>query len=537
MQHIIQKQTLDIRLEHNDRAIEQQQAFRKLYWERLVPAMDKVFSELIPAGQTLRLEYLELNLGTIPEEQLEAKIIQLIKEQLRELTLKAELSSHSGSIKMQTAVDEKQQAHLIHQKEADWKALIFFLKNGIYPWWFATQSSPPSPSVLLEHCIKKRVDEIILFFQKNTNPIIWERLEKQFTASQLQTVLRTIQNTSLSNFEPIIQLKDMLLQQEIIFLLKKEELTISVSKWKEATTQSFKKIICALIKEQLKTNTINPIVFIQRFIKIFIEKTKISPAQLHTALQTITNSKIPAISVSQRSDLKRLIKILEQQFILKNENPAAKARSSTSENSTKQSVENSSNSTTLEKKHKLRKSNSENPIAKIEFRKLIEEGVFVNNAGLVLIAPFLSRYFERLNLLENDNFTNTETQERAVQLSQYLLTGATHFSEQDGFLNKVLCGWPPEEPIQTTLELDETMIKESEALLKAIIQHWGALGNSSIAALREGYLQREAKLVDLTEQYKLIVERKTLDILMDKIPWSFHAIKLPWMEKRLLVEW
>ncbi|NCG26197.1 MAG: hypothetical protein GWP42_01465, partial [Verrucomicrobiales bacterium] len=56
-------------------------------------------------------------------------------------------------------------------------------------------------------------------------------------------------------------------------------------------------------------------------------------------------------------------------------------------------------------------------------------------------------------------------------------------------------------------------------------------------ALREGFLLRDARLLELEESWQLKVEGKTLDILMDGMPWSFGIIKLPWMDKRLIVEW
>ena len=60
---------------------------------------------------------------------------------------------------------------------------------------------------------------------------------------------------------------------------------------------------------------------------------------------------------------------------------------------------------------------------------------------------------------------------------------------------------------------------------------------SSAGALREGFLIRDGFIEETEKTWELKVEKKTLDILMESMPWAFGMIKLPWMEKRLNVEW
>jgi hypothetical protein len=74
-------------------------------------------------------------------------------------------------------------------------------------------------------------------------------------------------------------------------------------------------------------------------------------------------------------------------------------------------------------------------------------------------------------------------------------------------------------------------------LLGAVIEHWEALGTISPEGLREAFLQREGKLVSTDAGWRLTVERKTLDILLTRIPWGFLTIKLPWMTSLLFVDW
>lgn len=48
----------------------------------------------------------------------------------------------------------------------------------------------------------------------------------------------------------------------------------------------------------------------------------------------------------------------------------------------------------------------------------VEDHLFINNAGLVILPPFLPRYFESLDMLEDQQFKNEEMAARAVLLLQ-----------------------------------------------------------------------------------------------------------------------
>ena len=74
-------------------------------------------------------------------------------------------------------------------------------------------------------------------------------------------------------------------------------------------------------------------------------------------------------------------------------------------------------------------------------------------------------------------------------------------------------------------------------MLKAVSEHWTALKHSSPDAIRSTFLIREGKLETDDFDKKLIVQRKTEDILIDKLPWSISIVKTPWMKHFLTVDW
>ncbi|MFN0035765.1 MAG: contractile injection system tape measure protein [Saprospiraceae bacterium] len=166
-----------------------------------------------------------------------------------------------------------------------------------------------------------------------------------------------------------------------------------------------------------------------------------------------------------------------------------------------------------------------------------EEAVFIQNAGVVLLAPFFLVLFERTGLVENRRFVSEEAQHTAVHLLQYLVTGEQQVWEYDLSLHKLLCDVPEEMPIHRFTLLSDAQRTEADELLKEAIRQWAVLKSTSAAGLREMFLQREGKLTRDGRHGRLQVERKAVDVLMERLPWGFSVIKLPWMEGVLYVEW
>ncbi|MDR1370040.1 MAG: hypothetical protein LBJ72_07955 [Dysgonamonadaceae bacterium] len=163
--------------------------------------------------------------------------------------------------------------------------------------------------------------------------------------------------------------------------------------------------------------------------------------------------------------------------------------------------------------------------------------IYINNAGLILLAPYLPRLFNMLHLTDNEKFEDQESQIRAIYIIQYIVFGSTDFPEYELVLNKMLTGFKTGNPIPRNIDLTEKEINAIDSMLQAILQHWKKLKNTSVAGLREGFLQREGKLEEKEDYYELTVEEKAYDILLDSVPWSFRSVKYRWMEKGIQVKW
>ncbi|CAL2062788.1 contractile injection system tape measure protein [Tenacibaculum sp. 190524A05c] len=159
----------------------------------------------------------------------------------------------------------------------------------------------------------------------------------------------------------------------------------------------------------------------------------------------------------------------------------------------------------------------------------------IKNAGLILIHPFLKQFFASCNLLNDKNEIIKPTE--AVHLLHYVATKREKQLESNLIFEKFLCNVPIHQTIERNITLSDELKENAENLLQSIVQNWEILKNSSSDLIRNEFIQRQGKL-DLTKDNPHItIERKTQDILLDKLPWNYSLCKLPWMKTLLFTDW
>jgi len=169
--------------------------------------------------------------------------------------------------------------------------------------------------------------------------------------------------------------------------------------------------------------------------------------------------------------------------------------------------------------------------------------IYIDNAGVVMLAPYLPQFFDRLGVLGQTEAGTAappqgiEAASRAVHMLQYLVEGRTDRPEPVLVLNKLLAGLPPETPIEAVYRPSEADQAMCLGLLRAAIRTWGVIDNSTPDALQEAFLQRPGRLERGDARWTLTVERKTLDVLMDRLPWGFSVVLHPWMKEPVHVTW
>lgn len=167
----------------------------------------------------------------------------------------------------------------------------------------------------------------------------------------------------------------------------------------------------------------------------------------------------------------------------------------------------------------------------------IYDEIYIENAGLVLIGPYLSTLFERCLLIKDGNFASKEHMEKAVLLIQHALMDEPPLDEHHLPLNKILCGLDVEEPIRADFELKESDLEMIHGLIAAVTNHWSVIKNSSRDGFRGSWLWRKGKLEKKEDAWELRIEQNSYDMLLDQLPFSISPITYSWMKRPLIVNW
>ncbi len=167
----------------------------------------------------------------------------------------------------------------------------------------------------------------------------------------------------------------------------------------------------------------------------------------------------------------------------------------------------------------------------------LSEVIAIDNAGLVLLSPYLPRLFSMLDLADDQAFAGPEAAARAALLLQALATGQAAAPEPALVLNKLLCGLPLDAPLPREITPTEAERTAIDGLLDAVIQHWRILGSTSPAGLRDTFLRRAGRLERRGDAWQLAVEPGPFDMLIDQLPWGYATLRHPWMERVIHVDW
>ena len=95
--------------------------------------------------------------------------------------------------------------------------------------------------------------------------------------------------------------------------------------------------------------------------------------------------------------------------------------------------------------------------------------LFINNAGLVIVSPFLPKLFQVLGYMGEGIFKDKDSAKRAVHVLQYLVIGVEKYEEIHLPLNKILCGLDIMEVLNNDFKITETEKEECESFLRAVI--------------------------------------------------------------------
>jgi hypothetical protein len=485
--HLIQQHTLDIRCTSSDFGREVQSVVASLLEKELYPKLELLLNLYSFQNYTWKIDKLEITLPPLSRKKWKEEIVAHSLEQI-ELYLKL----HFEDLEQNLSIIEN--SEIVFTKASILESLFFdFLQKGIIP----------------ENGLIKNLEELIASLEVNESFI--QNLKALFIENP-KALIRFIHSFPEEFKTKIVnQIDDS--QSEFVALLQ-FSLASKANSFSGATIQSW-------------------IEFMAWQFYFFKEKI-ISNAILYHTAKTIS-SQYWDIETDHLLTLKELLftkKGFHKEYILLQNNDFVAfwnifLNSLASLNSIEESVSEEINTLEIKKKTEL-----EIPDSKTQ------NMIYVENAGLILFHPFLKSLFEQLDLTKNDIWIIKTSQHKAILLTQFLISGETKIGENELVLNKILCGFPIENVVNTQLEITQKEIEKCESLLHAVIEHWKILGDTSIAGLRETFLQREGKILFTeNEKLELWVKQEGVDILLAQLPWGIEMIKTPWMKDFLQCYW
>ncbi|KAA0129340.1 hypothetical protein FY557_05430 [Chryseobacterium sp. SN22] len=453
--------------------------------EKYINAIERRFP-----GQTLQIPKLELDLevkNSALNAELKNTIIQHFKEELSaiaEPVFSAEQEPQNSTA-----------AHLVGNLEKMVRTFVYFLEHGTMPWW-----NPGKKGI---NFLETKTFEAMISsdgFPQAIKPV----LSKQKVRNRLIHQLPDVQ---------LAQLCRVLLKDQKTEIIPEPEVIRSVSALAPPDRLMVWQLILHVVSEYTASSS-------DQFREYLVQ-------QIVKAI-TAGTSQAEAI----QKNLKMIVRVfpfIKGQEIEKEITEVLKTSQPDLKEHTEPSLE-----TILQKEQSLfEKAVSEERIPE---EAIPDDGQYVQNAGLILIHPFIKTLFEHCGLLDPETRQLLDP-ELGAHLLHYIATGKTNAPEYDMVFEKFLCNIPAHRPISRHIKLSRKHKTEAKNVIESVLHNWSPMKNSSAALLQNEFFRRPGKLVVTDYDYTLTVERKTQDILLDKLAWGIGLVKLPWKEKFMYVNW
>lgn len=562
-EHIIQKLSVELTLQSPDQGHELQETVSRLIRQQLEPALDELFTGL--SGEPhIVIDRLEIDLDSLSASSLEEEFLAMVNEQVWR-----QLSDQIRSAQPENERFSSSSKGAEGIKEISIEALFHYLRTGTYPWYVTQKmkegalESPESVFHQLlkssEHELKKRLWEELSASQ------VRHRIAVQFGDESIRKIVILIAPSLKSAFDELMKVLQTLIAHHIAeFKISrvKECLLKTIYRYQQqslpeevgrniffqlleetggAPGKSYRKILRELnrrniesIERELPDSGLGKFLLQQMNTERLLDFLTRSDGRLFMIEEnelSASQSWIEELrSKAAGTQLEQSVENLLDEFIISGEEETFTAPASVI-SKMKRELEEHLLFEVTEKSRNDEKAGAESP------QKEKSKEFFITNTGLILLWPYLIRFFRKLELIVDKDFINEEAKIRAVHLLQFLVTGSEKTREYRMVLNKVLSGYDLEAPLPAGFEITDSEREEAEELIQSAIDHWKVLKNTSIEVFREAFLNRNGKLSYDGNQWMLQVESQSFDMLLDRLPWGISIVKLPWMPDPLHVEW
>lgn len=522
MKHIIKKQVLDLHMDRRMDPFAIQQQVSDHFYQDLVPVMGKLFDKLVAEDTVVRLDKLELNLGAISINKINngawvQLVQQILEEELKRAIQRADKTD--GAL--------VQPLHL-----SSFEQWCYFMEHGFLPW-NAGKPSPEWHSQVLESLARHYNSAATLRKLLGDHPKARERVVQQHDPAFLSHLIELLTARKQTNLESVIR--------ELATVL---HFVTKDTKGTTLTISAIRNIVWQLVLDLAASQTLEATTE-QLIIRLLREELTLSPLQISRAIKKWQTTEplhfLPDLFKQLSPAKGRHTTGKKKRGTKGNEGIQPSGGANEEDGTTPFSSKGGSSSKPITAKalaNLIKAGGNKTHSLQPNTDAALAEGVFISNAGVVLLHVFLQHCFKAAGWVQQGKFIDTTAQQKAIYLIHFLATGETEAAEYELVMPKLLCGWPMEQPVETGLTLSAEELEEADQLLQSAIRQWTSLKNTSPDGLRVNFLQREGLLKCKDDKWYLqVAALSAIDLLLDTLPWTLSMIKLPWMASLLRVEW
>ena len=520
--HIINKLFVEVNTPSKENAYYLKDNLDTFLKDELLPILETYFDTLDKkmSLQSLQIEKLNMDFSITAAFDFEIIKLEIINQFQKQIEKQ-----------MEQGFPDTKQYKLIDNKEKSINEFFCFLETGTHSWWADSKSRS---NLTAADPFEKMIGDKTFGFKLRTaleSRPIRIRFIKQLSDDQIYTILKNTfllasaaEETTSKNIDRI-----------------KANMTTVLSQSKTGLHQ--RNLIWDIILSQLLKHTESSIkekllLLITSFEAVRKYETKFVLEQLNAQ---ISNRSVLEILGNLAQEVLTITTILEQkalEILQKNSNTTSiQSNFSKTDEAPASGTQKDLEINSILNTNEAQEAEILDPalFLKEETVPEISSNHYVNNAGLILIHPFLKQLFVNCELLNKDN--TIKDPEVAAHLLHYIATAKEQDYENEMLFEKLLCNIPLNQTINRNIILSEALKKHSNEMLRAALDHWPVMKNSSVALLQNEYLQRPGKIILTGDNPKILVERKTQDILLDKITWNLGIVKLAWKNKVIFVDW
>ncbi|NML40172.1 hypothetical protein HHL17_23435 [Chitinophaga sp. G-6-1-13] len=486
--HLIQKQLVDVTFNGPEsQALQLQRELSALCENELLPAIEKVLAPYDFLEDDLIFDYLSISVEDLRTNNFRQLFTDAVAQQLK-ATLAQKIPLLSGEVSATTSDviriknRKRREAQSANHRNVE-QILFHFLLHGVYPWWVLPDRVREWKGVMLNIFFTSHPHTTQLLHILRTAPIARERLVAQFPADWQQQLLQQIAPDVYSaTLSAITTLQRYIPHMQDITepAIRKWQLEMVAREQASPSAATLLPMLGATPEATLIASAL----------------TSLTPATL-PQLQKLVKAHLPdPLQARVQEQLEQLAGI------------------------------------------SLNEKTNTYPIREEEHNTTATDGYYVHNAGLVLLAPFISRFLQYCEAADDKTLLRPGY---ATALLEWLATGRTDVGEEEMVLNKILCGIPLSQTIERITAIEPAHQEEAASLLSMVISNWPSLKNTSMEGLRASFLHRPGKLSvrENDDNWLLQVEGESYDEwLLPDIPWGYNMVILPYTPHKMIwTEW